>query len=108
MAKARSESLAERLRLAQDLNESKDRFLATVSHELRTPLTVVLGVAAEIGPNWEQYADSERTELMTMMIEQAVEAANIVEDLLVALHGLGERPVESVDRGIDDLRQADR
>jgi signal transduction histidine kinase len=84
MAKARSESLAERLRLAQDLNESKDRFLATVSHELRTPLTVVLGVAAEIGPNWEQYADSERTELMTMMIEQAVEAANIVEDLLVA------------------------
>jgi signal transduction histidine kinase len=84
MAKARSESLAERLRLAQELNESKDRFLATVSHELRTPLTVVLGVAAEIGPNWALYSDSERTELMTMMIEQAVEAANIVEDLLVA------------------------
>jgi len=84
MAKARSESLAERLRLAQELNESKDRFLATVSHELRTPLTVVLGVAAEIGPNWQRYADTERTELMTMMIEQAVEAANIVEDLLVA------------------------
>jgi signal transduction histidine kinase len=84
MAKARSESLAERLRLAQDLNESKDRFLATVSHELRTPLTVVLGVAAELGPNWATYEELERQELMTMMTEQAVEAANIVEDLLVA------------------------
>ncbi len=84
MVKARSEDLAERLRLAQELNESKDRFLATVSHELRTPLTVVLGVASEIGPNWEQFDDHDRQDLMTMMTEQAVEAANIVEDLLVA------------------------
>jgi signal transduction histidine kinase len=84
MAKARSESLAEQLRLAQDLNESKDRFLATVSHELRTPLTVVLGVASEIGPKWTEFDEGERQELMTMMTEQAVEAANIVEDLLVA------------------------
>ncbi len=84
MAHARAESLTERLRLAQELNESKDRFLATVSHELRTPLTVVLGVAAELGPNWATFQELERQELMTMMTEQAVEAANIVEDLLVA------------------------
>lgn len=84
LSRARAESLAEQLRLAQELNESKDRFLATVSHELRTPLTVVLGVAAEIGPNWEHFTEIDRQELMTMMTEQAVEAANIVEDLLVA------------------------
>lgn len=84
MAKARSEDLAERLRLAEELNESKDRFLATVSHELRTPLTVVLGVAAEIGPSWEDFDASDRQDLLTMMTEQAAEAANIVEDLLVA------------------------
>ena len=84
MARSRSEELAERLRLAQELNASKDRFLATVSHELRTPLTVVLGVASEVGPNWDQFTDNDRQELMTMMTEQAVEAANIVEDLLVA------------------------
>ena len=84
MSRARSESLADQLQLARELNESKDRFLATVSHELRTPLTVVLGVAAEIGPNWESFTETDRQELMTMMTEQAVEAANIVEDLLVA------------------------
>ncbi|MDX2343836.1 MAG: HAMP domain-containing sensor histidine kinase [Acidimicrobiia bacterium] len=84
MVKARAGELAERLRLAQQLNESKDRFLATVSHELRTPLTVVLGVASEVGPNWESFDDTDRHDLMQMMIEQASEAANIVEDLLVA------------------------
>ena len=84
MARARADELAERLRLANELNESKDRFLAAVSHELRTPLTVVLGVAEEIGPNWHRFDDTDRQELMTMMTEQAAEAANIVEDLLVA------------------------
>lgn len=84
MAESRSQGLAERLRMAQELNEGKDRFLATVSHELRTPLTVVLGIASEMGRRWDTFAEQERTDLMAMMAEQAVEAANIVEDLLVA------------------------
>ena len=84
MARARARDFAERLRLAQELSESKDRFLATVSHELRTPLTVVLGVAAEVGPNWDALGASDRNELLAMLTEQAGEAANIVEDLLVA------------------------
>jgi signal transduction histidine kinase len=84
MAESRSEGLAERLRFAQELSESKDRFLATVSHELRTPLTVVLGIASEMGSRWDRFDEAERTDLMSMMAEQAVEAANIVEDLLVA------------------------
>lgn len=84
MARARAEDLVERLRLAQELNESKDRFLAAVSHELRTPLTVVLGVASEVGPHWADFGDDERQELLAMMGEHAHEAANIVEDLLVA------------------------
>lgn len=84
MAKARAADLEQRLRLAQDLNESKDRFLATVSHELRTPLTVVLGVASEVGPNWDDLPQDDRLDLLAMMSEQANEASNIVEDLLVA------------------------
>ncbi len=84
MAQARAEDLVERLRLAQELNESKDRFLATVSHELRTPLTVVLGVAAEVGPHWDQLSPTDRSDLLAMMGEQAREASTIVEDLLVA------------------------
>jgi len=100
MARARARDLADRLRFAQELNESKDRFLATVSHELRTPLTVVMGVATEIGPRWDTYADSDRQDLMKMMAEQAVEAANIVEDLLVAARSDPSRlrlAIESTD-----------
>jgi signal transduction histidine kinase len=84
MAQARAADLAERLRLAHELNESKDRFLATVSHELRTPLTVVLGAAAEAGARWETLDPDHRQELLGMMSEQAHEASHIVEDLLVA------------------------
>lgn len=84
LARARAQDLTDRLGLAQELNRSKDRFLAAVSHELRTPLTVVLGVADEIGPHWGEFADEERAALLRMMAEQAEEAANIVEDLLVA------------------------
>lgn len=84
LVRARAAELEERLRLAQELNESKDRFLATVSHELRTPLTVVLGVASEVGPNWEALPMEDRLDLLAMMSEQAHEASNIVEDLLVA------------------------
>ena len=83
MAKAR-EDLEQRLRLAQELSASKDRFLATVSHELRTPLTVVLGVASEVGSNWDNLPREDRQDLLAMMSEQAHEASNIVEDLLVA------------------------
>lgn len=84
MVRARARELEERLRLAQELSESKDRFLATVSHELRTPLTVVLGVAAEVGSDWENLPPGDRADLLAMMNEQANEASNIVEDLLVA------------------------
>ncbi len=84
MAQARADDLAERLRLAHELNESKDRFLATVSHELRTPLTVVVGAAAEAGTSWDSLDPHDRNELLAMMSEQANEASNIVEDLLVA------------------------
>ena len=84
MVRARARELEERLRLAQELSESKDRFLATVSHELRTPLTVVLGVASEVGPNWDALPNEDRQDLLSMMSEQAHEASNIVEDLLVA------------------------
>lgn len=84
LTRARAQDLTDRLGLAEELNRSKDRFLAAVSHELRTPLTVVLGVADEIGPHWWEFSDEERAALLRMMAEQAEEAANIVEDLLVA------------------------
>lgn len=83
MTRARTREMRGRLELARLHDEGKDRFLATVSHELRTPLTVVMGGASEVESQWETLSSSEREELLGMVVNQAQEASNLVEDLLV-------------------------
>jgi len=74
--KARSEAMAEMVRV-------KDEFIANVSHELRTPLTAVVGLTSELAES-EGLDDAERAELLQLVVAQAAEMSNIVEDLLVA------------------------
>ena len=79
-------SFWERNRASDDLEaliKSKDQFLASISHEIRTPLTAVLGFsevlreeAAGLGPGG--------MEMVGLVVQQAHEMADIVEDLLVA------------------------
>lgn len=79
-------SFWERGRAMQNLEElvkSKDQFLASISHEIRTPLTAVLGFsevlreeAVGLGPGG--------IEMVGLVVQQAREIADIVEDLLVA------------------------
>ena len=83
LTRARTREMNERLELARMQDEGKDRFLATVSHELRTPLTVVVGGAAEVESQWETLTADQRKELLGMVSDQAQEASNLVEDLLV-------------------------
>lgn len=83
LTRARTREMNERLELARAQDEGKDRFLATVSHELRTPLTVVLGGATEVQSQWQTLPPEERKELLGMVADQALEASNLVEDLLV-------------------------
>jgi signal transduction histidine kinase len=83
LTRARTEEMNNRLELARMQDEGKDRFLATVSHELRTPLTVVVGGAAEVESQWKTLTAAERKELLGMVSDQAQEASNLVEDLLV-------------------------
>lgn len=62
---------------------SKDRLIASVSHELRTPLAAVVGFTAELKERLAG-SDPELDEFAELAHGQAVEVANIVEDLLVA------------------------
>jgi len=84
MTWARGLEMERRLRLADEHDRGKDRFLATVSHELRTPLTVVIGAASELNEPGTRLSPEDRSELLGMVVGQATEAATIVEDLLVA------------------------
>ncbi len=74
--KARNDAMAAVVR-------AKDEFIANVSHELRTPLTAVIGITSEIVGSRE-VDDEERRELLELVVEQAAEMSNIVDDLLVA------------------------
>jgi signal transduction histidine kinase len=65
------------------LIESKDRFVASVSHELRTPLTAVVGFGAELQARWHAFSPQEARDLVDLIVEQAEDVSNMVEDLLV-------------------------
>jgi signal transduction histidine kinase len=63
----------------RDLDQAKDRFIATVSHELRTPMTVILGWAALL----RQTEDDQLRETGMDAIERSARAqSRLIEDLL--------------------------
>jgi len=75
---------AQTQRRLEDLMQSKDEFVASVSHELRTPLTAVMGFAEVLMEQWTDQGSSEAKEMIEVIARQTREAANIVDDLLVA------------------------
>ncbi len=62
----------------------KDRFVASVSHELRTPLTAVVGLAHTLADAGDALSTEERSEFVSLIVEQSEDLAALVDDLLVA------------------------
>ncbi len=78
-----SEELAEQNRELEELSRFRTTYLATISHELRTPLTAVVGLAVTLRDARDALEPDEVTELVGLIATQAMDAAAIVEDLLV-------------------------
>lgn len=89
------------------LVESKDELVASVSHELRTPLTGILGIASEVRDNLVTMDPVEAEALLDLIVQQASEVTQIVEDLMIAarsdLNTLAIRPTEIDIRAEVDL-----
>lgn len=68
----------------QELIQSKDELVASISHELRTPMTTVVGLARELDERFSDFARSEIEEFISLIVEESSDAADILEDLLVA------------------------
>ncbi len=81
---------------------ARDRFVATVSHELRTPLTALSGFTEALTDGVVDAGTDEGQSILNLMSDQAREAADIVEDLLVAARtDAGQVNVESVGTRLD-------
>lgn len=63
------------------LDANRSQMMGTVSHELRNNLTGMIGVTDLVGDN-EDLAPEQIRELIRLANQQAVDAAEIVEDLL--------------------------
>ena len=71
-------------RTLEESLQSRDELIATVSHEIRTPLTTVVGLSTELSRSLDDFGIDEAKDLLTMVSEQSIEVATIVEDLMVA------------------------
>lgn len=63
---------------------SKDELLASVSHQLRTPLTAIVGFTNELLEGPQLVSEAERTQMLSIVAEEAESMKHLIEDLLIA------------------------
>lgn len=68
----------------EDDHAARDQFVAAISHELRTPLTALVGFSSALADHALPPGSQEAEDAIDIIAGQAQEAADIVEDLLVA------------------------
>lgn len=75
----------------------KDRFIGAVSHELRTPMAAIVGFSELLSDDETDLSDAERSEYLSLVLNQGNEVSAIVDDLLVAARAeIGDLSVVSV------------
>lgn len=67
----------------EQLVQSKDQLIASVSHEIRTPLAAIVGFA-ELLRDAPDLSNTDRTEMIGLLVQQSADLTNIVDDLLVS------------------------
>lgn len=87
------------------LEANRSQFLGTVSHELRNNLTGLMGLT-EIVSTDRSLEREEATELVALAHQQAVDAAEIVEDLLTATRLEGSALSVGIE-AVDVIREID-
>jgi len=72
------------LEASRSMLEQKDLLLLALSHQLRTPLTAVIGFLGIALDDVQDLPETQRRELLDLAKDQAEDAAEIVEDMVVA------------------------
>lgn len=81
----RAEAVAteQRAQAAEEQLRSRARFLAMAEHKLKTPLTALEGMSMTLLKHWAEASDSQRTELLTGLVQNAQELRSRIDNLLV-------------------------
>lgn len=83
-----------------EVDASRAQTIGVVSHELRNHLTGVVGAIDLVTEDDSQLQPGEANELLQMALQQAVEAEEVIEDLLIASRterGVLDAIIEPVD-----------
>jgi signal transduction histidine kinase len=78
-----SAALEEQGRKLEELDQLKDRFLATTSHELRGPLTAIIGGVDTVLARADRLTPEQRDRMLEMVSNQSHQLSRLVEDLQV-------------------------
>lgn len=83
-----------------EVDASRAQTIGVVSHELRNHLTGVVGAIDLVTDDDSQLEPGEANELLQLALQQAMEAEEVIEDLLIASHaerGVLDAIIEVVD-----------
>ena len=67
----------------EELDASKNEFIATITHEMRTPLAGIVGFSSELAEHLGDYDESVSLEMIGMINRQSREIAYILDDLMI-------------------------
>ena len=89
---------------AAPLPESPGELMATVSHELRQPLAAIRGLTEMLLTHWEEFADTDKIEMLKEVLHDTLRVGRLVDELLdVGRLGSGQLTLYRRPTNIGDL-----
>ena len=74
--------IAQNRKKLQHLNQTKDKFLSIISHDLRSPFSSLLGLLTELHKGYEEFTDTERKQILSMLETSSQNTYHLLENLL--------------------------
>jgi K+-sensing histidine kinase KdpD len=83
VTRASTAATEERARSAEEQLRVRAMFLAQAEHQLKTPLAVIVGASVLLRDQWFDLPNAQRTELLAMLVRNALSLTDCVEQLLI-------------------------
>lgn len=65
-----------------ELNKTKDKLFSIIGHDLRSPISSLLGYLNLLDKSYERYSDTQRQEMIQILLNGTKQTFNLLENLL--------------------------